>query len=124
MHRDISINNILLKQYDNLLVVKISDFGLVKLKDSDLTSLNTEYKGSLNDPKLNIVGGFKNYQIHHETYALTRLIYFILTGKVRIDNNIKNNELKRFIENGISDNLKLRYQSINEMRKVFNKITI
>ncbi|MDY0237304.1 MAG: protein kinase family protein [Campylobacterales bacterium] len=53
LHRDISTTNILLKVYDNnLLVVKVSDFGLVKLKESTLTSKNTEFRGSLNDPKL------------------------------------------------------------------------
>ena len=34
---DISIKNVLLKQYDDVLVVKLSDFGLVKIADSDLT---------------------------------------------------------------------------------------
>ncbi|WP_196777538.1 protein kinase domain-containing protein [Malaciobacter marinus] len=124
LHRDISVNNILLKQYDDLLVVKISDFGLVKLKGSDLTSQNTEYKGSLNDPKLDIVGGFKNYEMHHETYALTRLVYFILTGKIRIDNYKKSEQLETFIKNGISDNIDLRYHSIKEMRKAFNDIVL
>lgn len=122
LHRDISINNILLKQYDDLLVIKISDFGLVKLKESDLTSQNTEYKGSLNDPKLDIVGGFKDYEVHHETYALTRLVYFILTGKIRIDKSFQNEHLKRFIENGISDNFNDRYKSVKEMQKAFNEL--
>ncbi|MCJ8327691.1 MAG: protein kinase family protein [Campylobacterales bacterium] len=124
LHRDISINNILLKEYDGLVVVKISDFGLVKLKESDLTSQNTEYKGSLNDPKLDVVGGFTNYKIHHETYALTRLVYFILTGKIRIDNYIKDEQLSVFIKNGISDNINLRYHSIKEMRKTFNELVL
>ncbi len=124
LHRDISVNNILLKQYDDLLVIKISDFGLVKLKESDLTSQNTEYKGSLNDPKLDIVGGFKNYEIRHETYALTRLVYFVLTGKIRIDNYIKNEQLGIFIKNGISDNIDLRYNSIKVMQKAFNDLAL
>ncbi len=124
LHRDISVNNILLKQYDDLLVIKVSDFGLVKLEESDLTSQNTEYKGSLNDPKLDIVGGFKNYEIHHETYALTRLVYFVLTGKIRIDDYIKNDQLKIFIKNGISDNIDLRYHSIKEMRKTFKDLVL
>lgn len=122
LHRDISINNILLKQYDDLVVIKISDFGLVKLKESDLTSQNTEYKGSLNDPKLDIVGGFQAYEIYHETYALTRLIYFILTGKICIDKSFQNEQLKMFIINGISDNFSDRYKSVKEMQKAFNKI--
>lgn len=122
-HRDISTTNILLKEYDNdLFVVKISDFGLVKLKNSTLTSDNTDFKGSLNDPKLNIVGGFKNYAIEHETYALTRLIYFIVTGRTTIDTKFYNKGFELFILNGISDDLTIRYKSIDEMKKTFNKI--
>lgn len=123
LHRDISTTNILLKKYDNdLLVVKVSDFGLVKLKQSTLTSDNTDFKGSLNDPKLNIVGGFKNYIIEHETYALTRLIYFIATGRIIIDTKFKNKDFELFIQNGISDDLTIRYKKIEEMKKAFNKI--
>ncbi|MGE4419249.1 MAG: protein kinase family protein [Sulfurimonas sp.] len=125
LHRDISTTNILLKKYDNdLLVVKISDFGLVKLKESTLTSDNTDFKGSLNDPKLNIIGGFKNYSIEHETYALTRLIYFIITGKKTIDTEFDNKDFELFIQNGISDDFTLRYKNIQEMKIVFNKIKL
>lgn len=123
LHRDISTTNILLKKYDNdLLVVKVSDFGLVKLKESTLTSDNTEFRGSLNDPKLNVIGGFKSYKIEHETYALTRLIYFIMTGKIVIDLKFKNKEFELFIQNGIANDLNIRHKSIQEMKIVFNKI--
>lgn len=40
----------------------------------------SEIKGSLNDPDL-IHVGFGNYEMCHETYALTRLCFYILTGK-------------------------------------------
>jgi hypothetical protein len=117
LHRDISTTNI-------LLVVKISDFGLMKLKESTLTSDNTDFKGSLNDPKLNIIGGFKDYSIEHETYALTRLIYFIITGKKTIDTKFDNKDFELFIQNGISDDFTLRYKNIQEMKILFNKIKI
>jgi len=123
-HRDISITNILLKKYDDdLIVVKVSDFGLVKLKESSLTSENTDFKGSLNDPELDIKGGFKDFKIEHETYALTRLIYFIITGKIRITKYV-NNEFRNFIENGISKDLKLRYKNVQDMKNIFNKISL
>lgn len=118
LHRDISTTNILLKQYDDVTIIKIADFGLVKDKDSDLTSLNTEFKGSFNDPKLDVIGGFKNYKIYHETYALTRLIYFIMTGRrqTRFD---EDSFLKVFVEKGINDDMKKRYRSIEQLRKAF-----
>lgn len=120
-HRDISTTNILLKKYDNLWVIKVSDFGLVKEKNSTLTSYNTEFKGSLNDPKLNIIGGFKNYTAYHETFALTRLIYFIITGRTVIE-KYNQVEFKTFIENGISDNLNLRYKDVKTMNIEFKKV--
>jgi eukaryotic-like serine/threonine-protein kinase len=120
LHRDISTKNILIKKYDELNVVKLSDFGLVKTSDSTLTSKNTEFKGSLNDPKLEITG-FKNYEIRHETFALTRLIYFVMTGKTRI-NSFKSKEFESFIMRGISDIIDERYKSVEELRDAFLKI--
>lgn len=55
LHRDISTTSILIITYDELPVIKVSDFGLVKLKNSNLTRKETEIKGSLNDPKLELV---------------------------------------------------------------------
>ncbi len=121
LHRDISPTNILLKHYDNLVVIKVSDFGLVKIKDSNLTDDNTEFKGSLNDPKLNVIGGFKNYSIKYETYALTRLIYFIITGR-KVIRDFKNKDFEDFIIRGVSDDLSERYSSIFEMKNLFYQI--
>lgn len=116
LHRDISPKNILLKVYDDVKVVKVSDFGLVKVPDSSLTSVNTEFKGYFNDPGL-ITSGFSNYNIVHETYALTRLIYYIMTGKKNID-RIEDSKLKSFVEKGLSTNHSIRYKSIDEMINV------
>lgn len=121
LHRDVSTRNVLIKKYDGgLNVIKISDFGLVKTKDSTLTSINTEFKGSLNDPKLEIIG-FPNYEIRHETYAITRLIYFVMTGKIKID-SFKSEEFKEFIMKGISDNIDDRYNNAEEVLKSFQEI--
>lgn len=120
LHRDISINNVLLKFYDDIIVVKISDFGLVKLQNSNLTSKNTDFKGSFNDPQL-LVDGFSNYSIKHEIYALTRLIYFVLTGKTNME-NIKNKKLEEFIHRGVNPQQSLRYSSINEMKQNFDNM--
>lgn len=120
LHRDISLKNVLLKKYEDVIVVKISDFGLVKLEQSSLTSMLTEFKGSLNDPALEIYG-FKNYNIRHETYALTRLIYFVLTGKTKID-RFYDNKLETFVKKGLDDNLENRYSDIQSLRAAFRSI--
>lgn len=115
LHRDISPKNILIKVYDDgTKVVKVSDFGLVKTTDSSLTSSNTQFKGYYNDPGL-ITEGFKNYNILHETYALTKLMYFVMTGREEDISNIKNLSLKSFVTKGLSVNKENRYQSVDEM---------
>lgn len=113
LHRDISPKNILLKKYDDVNVIKISDFGLVKAPDSHLTTINTEFKGYFNDPSL-LTEGFQSYGILHETFALTRLVYFVMSGKTRMD-NIKDVNLSSFVKKGVSANLSERYQNVDEI---------
>jgi eukaryotic-like serine/threonine-protein kinase len=120
LHRDISTNNILIKKYDGLNVIKVADFGLVKLQDSILTNKGTALKGYFNDPKLEYMG-FHNYSIVHETFALTRIVYFVMTGKTKLD-SYKSSEFKKFIEKGIADDYKERYQNVEELQSAFNKI--
>lgn len=112
-HRDISINNVLLKQYDDVLIVKLSDFGLIKLVDSDLTSDNTEIKGSLNDPSLK-TEGFSNYGLLHEIYAITLLFSYILTGKTNWA-KITDPEVEKFMKKGTNPDKSKRYQSLNDL---------
>lgn len=120
LHRDISLTNILVKKYEGLSIVKISDFGLVKTRESTLTSLDSEIKGSLNDPQLEVFG-FKNYVIGHEIYALTRLIFFVMTGRTRIE-NIDTIALEEFITKGINADINQRYRDVNELRMAFRKV--
>ena len=70
----------MLRKYDDVLLVKISDFGLVKIVDNELTSENSELKGSLNDPALK-VEGFSNYGLLHELYAITLLFCYTVYEK-------------------------------------------
>lgn len=114
-HRDISPKNILIKEYADGPVFKISDFGLVKIPDSDLTSTNTEIKGYLNDPSLRITG-FKNYSIEHEIYALTLLIVFVLTGKTNYS-SIKNADIIKLINNGTNPQTDKRYKDVSELKR-------
>lgn len=120
LHRDISPKNVLLKCYDDIVVVKISDFGLVKIPDSLLTSATTEFKGYFNDPAL-LVDGFNTYGMIHETFALTRLIYFVMTGKTNTD-NISDLKLKAFVIRGLNADKSKRFNTINEMAQAFRQI--
>lgn len=120
LHRDVSPKNILLKKYDDVTVIKVSDFGLVKVPDNKLTTRNTEFKGYFNDPRL-LTEGFYNYGILHETFAITRLVCFIMSGKTRTD-NIKDINLSAFVNKGLSINLSERYQSIDEMINAVKKL--
>lgn len=49
----------------------------------------------------------------HEIYALTMLIYFILTGKTNTS-KITNPELNKFVEKGLG-NRKLCYKNVDEL---------
>lgn len=44
LHRDISYNNILIKKFENAVMIKLSDFGLLKEYNSDFTKIDTEIK--------------------------------------------------------------------------------
>lgn len=120
LHRDISLTNVLIKHYDNSDIIKISDFGLVKEKDSNLTTTESDIKGSLNDSNLAVIG-FKNYSIEYETYALTRLILFVMTGRTNLE-KIKDVKIREFVLRGTNGDVNKRYKSIQEMLIAFNKM--
>lgn len=121
LHRDICPKNVLIKYYETLNVVKVSDFGLVKIPSSELTSVSTDYKGYFNDPELRLEG-FNTYCVIHETYAITRLIFFILTGRTNTE-KIDNPLLKQFVLKGLNADKSKRFQDIDELISTFNLIT-
>lgn len=121
LHRDISPRNVLVKHYEDVDVVKICDFGLVKSPESTMTSMYTEIKGSLNDPDL-IHVGFENYEMCHETYAITRLCYFILTGRTNIEKQ-KEGAIKRFWDKGTNTDRSVRFTSAYEIMQAVQAIT-
>ncbi|PFN32010.1 hypothetical protein COJ60_21980 [Bacillus cereus] len=117
LHRDISPNNILIKHFDSTKITKVADFGLVKIPESQLTRFPTDPKGSFNDPQLWYIG-FKNYEMRHETYALTRLIYYMFTG--RIDAGVfYNPAFEKFFKKGINFETAHRYSTIQELATDF-----
>ena len=116
LHRDVSPKNILVKKYDDNILIKVSDFGLVKTEENFLTSTNTENRGSLNDPQLK----FKNYEIRHEIYALTQLIVIVLTGKINFS-KIKDEKIKEFLEKG-TNTIENRFQTMKEFSKAVKEM--
>ncbi|MFD2046401.1 protein kinase [Ornithinibacillus salinisoli] len=123
LHRDISYQNILVKVYDDgSSWIKVGDFGLVKRPESNLTRQGTEVKGSINDYTDLSAVGFENYSILHETYALTKVIYFILTGRKTKFNRERNDVLKSFILKGISPVKEERFKNIEEIKAELIKV--
>ncbi len=120
LHRDISYTNILIKEYDSTIVLKMSDFGLVKTIDSDLTRISESVKGSLQDPNLYVVG-YKNYRLEHEIYSAMFIVNYIMTGRKDFS-DCDNSVLKEFLLKGINSDMDKRYKSAEEMRKCFIQI--
>lgn len=120
LHRDLSFTNILLNHYDDgNTIVKLSDFGLVKEQDSTLTSLDSDIKGSLNDSNLKVIG-FSNFSIEYETFALTRLVLYVMTGLQNIE-KIRDAKIKQFVLKGLDPNVGNRYHSVEEIKAAFSQ---
>ena len=84
----------------------------LNLDEDTLKLIDSEY-----DVNLQIVG-VGNYNMEYETFALTRLIYYVMTGRYNLE-NIKNQKVKDFVLKGISSNLDERYHSVAEMQQAF-----
>lgn len=114
LHRDISFNNVLIKEYDdNFVIVKISDFGLIKDKNLDLTSTDSDIRGTIIDDTLI---SFKDYNIKNEIYAIGVVLWFIFTGKRNLSMNDKT-ELGRIVNKCIVRDHSKRYNNVDEIMK-------
>ena len=122
LHRDISYTNVLIKEYDSTIVLKLSDFGLVKIINSDLTRTDESIKGSLHDPNLEVVG-YANYKVEHEIYSTMFIIHYIMTGR-RDFSKCEDIELKKLLLKGIESDLTKRYKSIEEVNQAFRNYII
>ncbi|ROO90888.1 protein kinase-like protein [Actinocorallia herbida] len=78
-HRDLGLQNILLKVYaGNAVLVKLSDFGLAKDHTSNFTRTHTEMRGTIRDPML---ASFREYGMPNEVYAIGWILSYIFTGR-------------------------------------------
>lgn len=92
----------------------------MKIPNSSYTTVDTEFKGYFYDPAL-LLEGFSNYAMCHETYALTRVIYYMMTGKTNMD-NIRNEALKKFVLKGLNSDKNERYTNVQEMKRYFEEM--
>lgn len=121
LHRDLSVVNIYVKKYDDCFLLKFADFGLVKDPENCLTSSHSSLKGYFNDPAL-IQEGFENYSSINEVYSLTRMIYFVLTGKIEID--VVQPFWRDFFIKGLNKNKAERFQNLIEVKKAFDALVM
>ena len=111
LHRDISLQNILLKVFgDGAVLVKLSDFGLVKDQTKDFTRTQTEMKGTLRDPML---GSFKEYAIVNEMYSIAWVLAYIFTGRESLPST--SDGVGHIIHKCAVNDLGQRYQTVIDL---------
>lgn len=111
LHRDISLQNILLKVFDSgAVLLKLSDFGLVKDQASELTRTQTEMKGTVRDPML---GNFKDYTVVNEMYPIGHVLAYIFKGRESLPP--ATDEVGRIIHKCTANDLGQRYQAVTEL---------
>ncbi|WP_308010951.1 protein kinase family protein [Streptomyces sp. AC495_CC817] len=79
LHRDVSLQNILVKTFNSgAVLVKLSDFGLAKDRNSEYTRTKTEMRGTIRDP---LLVSFKEYGVGNEIYSIGWVLSYIFTGR-------------------------------------------
>lgn len=117
LHRDLSYRNILLKKYDDVYVVKLSDFGLIKDESNHITDDDSSIKGTFIDPCLD---KFLNYDLINEVYSIGFMLVFIFTGKKNVEKLPENYQI--FKDRFITTDLNKRINNIDEIINVVKQI--
>jgi len=111
LHRDISLQNVLLKVFaGGAVLVRLSDFGLVKDQASEYTRTHTELRGTIRDPLLE---NFKDYSINNEIYAIGAVLSFIFTGRESL--KMSPGEVSRIVRKCVDHDADQRYASVYEI---------
>jgi hypothetical protein len=111
LHRDVSLQNVLLKVFDDgAVLVKLSDFGLVKEADSSFTRTNTELRGTIRDPQLS---SLKDYSTVHEIYSIGWVLSYIFTGRESL--RAGSDGVGRIIQRCTAHDTTQRYQTALEV---------
>lgn len=119
LHRDLSLQNVLVKKYGPAVMVKLSDFGLVKDHvASQFTLSETDMKGTIRDPML---ASFKDYGLANEIYAIGWILAFILTGKESL--SLTGSLGSEIISRCTSHDIAKRYSSVLEIVSAVEALT-
>lgn len=118
LHRDLSFRNILIHPFEDLILVKISDFGLAKDSNESMTSVDSSMKGTLLDPCLE---SFQHYDIQNEMYSIGFILWFIFTGKKNF--KAQNTAISTIVSQCISSDKKSRYANVNKIISEVSRIT-
>lgn len=119
LHRDLSANNILLKQYESGVAwLKLADFGLARRRDSSLTRTHSSIKGTHIDPTLD---KFHEYTVQNDIFALGHLLNFILTGRQALKDD--DTELAEIVARCVSHKLSDRYATVDQLIKAIEQLT-
>lgn len=111
LHRDISLQNVLLKVYESgAVLVKLSDFGLVKDPSSTFTRTRTEMRGTIRDPLLH---DFREYGVLNEIYAIGWVLSYIFTGRESLSAN--GDAVSRIVQKCTTHDMASRYQVVRDL---------
>jgi tRNA A-37 threonylcarbamoyl transferase component Bud32 len=111
LHRDISLQNVLVKTFaGGAVLVKLSDFGLVKDKKSEYTRTKTEMRGTIRDP---LLSSFKEYDIRNEIYAIGHVLSYIFSGREALMSGTE--AASRIVRKCTAHDLADRYQNVLEL---------
>ncbi|WP_327032336.1 protein kinase family protein [Micromonospora ureilytica] len=111
LHRDISLQNVLLKVYESgAVLVKLSDFGLVKDPSSTFTRTQTEMRGTIRDPLLH---DFRQYGVLNEIYAVGWVLSYIFTGREALSAN--GDAVSRIVQKCVAHDVANRYQTVRDL---------
>lgn len=118
LHRDLSLQNVLIKKYDHgAVVVKLSDFGLLKDESTAFTMSQTEMRGTIRDP---LWSNFKDFDIWNEVYAAGMVLAYIFTGSESVPKNTS--KVSAVIHKCTSLSVEQRYSSIIEVIRALDSL--
>lgn len=118
LHRDISLQNVLVKTFDDgAVLLKLSDFGLAKEKASDYTRTKTEMRGTIRDP---LLSSFKDYDVRNEIYAIGHILSYIFSGREALMSG--SDAVSQIVRQCTAHDVADRYQNVLEVISAVEKI--